>query len=325
MKYTNRVTIISICLLCLMLFAGCQKKDEGTTSEVISSYEQTTFTKAQLTYNFKYSPGLCVAPSDVNVTGVIPTSDLSGSALFDLNGQTVLYGQNLFQTVYPASITKIMTALVAIENGNLDEMVTITEEALDIPSYSSVCNLQVGDVISLYDLLCGMMISSGNDAANAIALHIGGSLDNFVQMMNDRAASLMATGTHYMNAHGLHDPNHYTTPYDLYLIFNTCLQSEAFVSIIEKSSYSPTIENLQTGSRVEEWESTVYYVNGNVEAPAGVHVIGGKTGTTDEAMNCLLIYSTIEEKPYISMVLGAGDKSLVYTNMDEMLLSVPRG
>ncbi|MCP1109215.1 D-alanyl-D-alanine carboxypeptidase family protein [Ohessyouella blattaphilus] len=323
MKSINKVYVF--CIALILLLSGCQKEESISTSEVIHAYEQATFTKAQLTYEFKYSPGLCVAPTDVNLTGVNPVSPLSGSALFDLDGETVLYGQNLFQMVYPASITKIMTALVAIENGNLDEMVTITPEALDIPSYSSVCNLQVGDVISLRDLLSGMLISSGNDAANAIALHVGGTIENFIQMMNDKAASLMATSTHYVNAHGLHDPNHYTTPYDLYLIFNACLASPDFCQIIEQRSYKPTIENVNSGSREEEWESTIYYLNGNVEEPQGVHILGGKTGTTDEAGNCLLVYGTVEDKPYICLVLGAGDKSLVYENMNGMFATVPRG
>lgn len=109
-----------------------------------------------------------------------------------------------------------MTALVTLKYGNLDDLVTVTGTAADIEYGSSVCGIKEGDTLSLRQLLYGMMIASGNDAAMMIAEHVGGSVDNFVQMMNEEAAALGAVNTHFMNPHGLTNEEHYTSVYDIY-------------------------------------------------------------------------------------------------------------
>ena len=133
-----------------------------------------------------------------------------------------------------------MTALLAIENANLDDQVTISGNA-DASSFSAdaqVCGLAKGEVWTLRDLLGALLLYSGNDAATAIAEYVGGSEEAFVNMMNRRAQELMANGTHFMNPHGLHDDNHYTTAYDLYLIFNECIKHEDLVNIIQSEAYT---------------------------------------------------------------------------------------
>ena len=120
------------------------------------------------------------------------------------------------QTVYPASITKIMTAMLALKYGNMDETVTITQENVTLEDGSQVCGFGAGDKVTMGQLVRCLLVYSGNDAASAIAEHIGGTTDNFVDMMNSYAAQLGCTGTHFSNPHGLQDENHYTTPYDIY-------------------------------------------------------------------------------------------------------------
>ena len=132
--------------------------------------------------------------------------------LIDLNTGRTVYEQDADERVYPASLTKIMTCLIALENGNLSDVITIDEAALaGLDQDSSVVGLQVGEQITLEDLLYCMMVHSGNDAANAVAEYIAGSTADFVRMMNERAYALGCKDTHFNNPHGLHDESHYTT------------------------------------------------------------------------------------------------------------------
>ena len=136
--------------------------------------------------------------------------------LIDLNTNRVVYEQDADERVYPASLTKIMTCLIALENGNLSDVVTVSESALaDLDEDSSVAGLVVGEQMTLENLLYCMMVVSGNDACNVIAEHVAGSVTDFVRMMNQRAYELGCTNTHFNNPHGLHDESHYTTARDL--------------------------------------------------------------------------------------------------------------
>ena len=175
-------------------------------------------------------------------------------------------------------------------------------------------------LLTLYDLLCGLMLQSGNDAGIAIAEHVAGSEEAFVQMMNEEALKLGATGTHFANPHGLQDANHYTTAYDLYLMFNAAVQNDTFREIIELTTYSAAITGADGAQRTEEWKPTNFYAVGDAQAPEGVKVLGGKTGTTDEAGSCLILYSEdLENHPYISIVMGADDKPILYDEMTALL------
>ena len=143
--------------------------------------------------------------------------------LIDLNTNRVVYEQDADERVYPASLTKIMTCLIALENGNLSDVVTVSESALaDLDEDSSVAGLVVGEQMTLENLLYCMMVVSGNDACNVIAEHVAGSVTDFVRMMNQRAYELGCTNTHFNNPHGLHDESHYTTARDLAIITRSC-------------------------------------------------------------------------------------------------------
>ena len=145
-----------------------------------------------------------------------------------MEDKEVVYGYHLYDRLYPASTTKILTAYIALKYGNMDDKVTVSANATDFNWDESVCGLRTGDTLSMYDLVCGLLLHSGNDAAVAIAEHISGSEEAFVELMNSEAAALGATDSHFVNPHGLHDDDHYTTAYDLYLIFNECLKDERF-------------------------------------------------------------------------------------------------
>jgi D-alanyl-D-alanine carboxypeptidase len=265
-----------------------------------------------------FASGLCVTDSNVNVGAV--SLGAYEAALFDLSDQEVDYAKNIFESRSPASLTKIMTALVALKYGNLDDMVTVTETALDIEYGSSVCDIQVGDRLSLRQLLYGLMIASGNDAAMMIAEYVGGSVENFVAMMNEEALALGATGTHFANPHGLTASGHYTTAYDLYLIFREAMQYDVFMDIINRKNYYAEYTREDGSAVAVTWESTNHYFTGEADSPDHVIIYGGKTGTTEDAGACLvLLTKDLYGNPYLSIILHSDTKDLLYLEMNQLL------
>ena len=267
-----------------------------------------------------FSSDLCVTADEVTLEGFEPDKDLHAAGLFDLEEQKVLCGYKIFDKVYPASTTKIMTALLALKNGNMDDVVTVSSHATDFNWDESTCGLRTGDKVTLYDLICGLLLHSGNDCGTAIAEHIADSEEAFAEMMNEEAAALGATGTHFMNPHGLHNENHYTTAYDLYLIFNECIKDERFVEIISMDSYEGTLTGADGTIRKETWKPTQAYGAGTEKAPDGIRVLGGKTGTTKDAGNCVILYDeNLAEHPYISVIMGADGVDRLYKQMNELM------
>ena len=266
-----------------------------------------------------FTKDLCVTAGDVAFEDENLQTAEAGT-IMDLSTHEVLFAQNVHERLYPASLTKVMTALVAIKYGNLDDVVTIDENALDIDPESSVCYLELGDQYTLKQLIYGMLLASGNDAANAIAWHVGGSLEGFVSLMNQEAAAIGATNSHFMNAHGLQDENHYTTPYDMYLIFNEAIKYNTFTDAINQQSYTVTYTAGDGEQYERTWFATNYYFTGEATPPDNVTVFGGKTGTTDEAGACL---SLLSKDPYgnsyFSIIMKADTKDDLYSDMNDLL------
>ena len=271
----------------------------------------------------------CVTTDNVELADDNEKMDTTGfteAALFDLDNAKVDYAQNVFDKLYPASTTKILTALIALENTKLTDVVTVADEA-GVDQFAedeSTCGIEGGDKLTMKDLLYGMLLESGNDNAAAIAYYISGSMDDFADLMNQRAEELLATHSHFVNSNGLHDEDHYTTAYDLYLIFNECIKHQEFVDIISTDSYTATITSADGTERTMEWAPTNYYQQGISEVPEGVTVIGGKTGTTDEAGSCLILLTKDDNQhPYISIVMGADTKDILYQDMTTILSTIP--
>lgn len=267
-----------------------------------------------------FSQNLCVA-DDVNIGNDTTDSQVAeGAGTFNLATNTVTYAQNIYEKLYPASTTKILTAYIALKYGNLEDYVTVSENAANQASDSSVCGLKAGDVVQLKDLLYGMMLKSGNDAAIAIAEHIGGSVEGFADMMNQEALAMGATRSHFVNPNGLPDENHYTSVYDLYLIFQNAVQDQTFLDIISTMSYDVVYTDVNGAGVERTWENTNQYLTGKEKAPEGITVVGGKTGTTGAAGYCLVLYSyNASGQPIVSIVLKADGKSNLYLLMNEML------
>lgn len=263
---------------------------------------------------------LCVGGNE-NITDEAVTADLSGAAgLFRLNTREILYAKDIHMQLYPASTTKILTAYVALKYGDLQSIATVSETAMEIDADSSVCGLEVGDQIDLMQLLYGLMMCSGNDAANVIAEQVSGSNEAFVSLMNQEALALGATNSHFVNPHGLPDEQHYTTVYDLYLIFQAALESGTFRQLIGTAEYTAQYTNRQGEPVTKEWKNSNRYLQGEEEIPEGITIVGGKTGTTNSAGHCLVLCSeTGSEDPYISIVMRAENRDNLYAQMTELL------
>lgn len=270
-----------------------------------------------------FASELCVVTDDVTAGSGLDMSGVGAAMLLDLRTSRVLYAQNVHERLHPASITKIMTALVALENGNLESTLTATNAVRITESGAVLCGLKSGDTMTLDQALRILLVYSANDVAMLIAENIGGSVENFLEMMNQRAHELGATNTHFANPHGLTDINHYTTAYDLYLIFKEAIKNETFNEIIHMTGYQTTYYDKNGKSKEFNRQTTNLFLKGERRAPENVTVIGGKTGTTNAAGHCLILLSRDESgSPYISVVMRAGSSDELYNKMTDLLKEI---
>ena len=281
----------------------------------ISKYETVAYQSTIYEAEF-FAKDLCVTNDEVEFEAFHTNDEFKGALLFDIENQKVLFSEHANDRLYPASTTKILTAYVALKYGNLEDYVTISETAVDVPSDSSTAHLQVGDVLSLKDLLYALMLPSGNDSAVAIAEHISGDMKSFVHLMNEEAHLLGATNTHFVNPHGYQDKDHYTTAYDLYLIFKECIKNDVFLEIVSSKNYSTVITQKNGTKRNVTWGQSNQFITGARKTPSGITFIGGKTGNTYDAGSCLVMYGKdSSDTPYISVVMGATSRRNLYDNM----------
>lgn len=267
-----------------------------------------------------FAANLCISTQDVVDAAFANTEDTGSAILFDVNNAKVLYSQNAHEKLSPASLTKVLTALVALKYATPDTMLTATDAVYVSESGAQLCGLKPGDTMTLNQALHITLLNSANDAALLIAENIGGSVEKFVEMMNEEARALGATNSNFVNPHGLTEADQYTTAYDLYLIFNEAIKQEKFVEIIQTVSYETTYYDGEGEAHQLSVRNTNKYINGDVKAPDNVTVIGGKTGTTNAAGHCLLMLSKdTNGAPYISIILKAGSRDNLYAQMTDLL------
>lgn len=221
--------------------------------------------------------------------------------LIDSKTGKVLYGKNENVKMFPASTTKILTAIITIENCNLSDKVTASREAIiSIPPGYSNAEIQPNDTISVQDLLNVFLIHSANEAGYILAEHISGSIENFANLMNEKAKEIGCTNTHFTNPSGIHNENHYSTAYDMSLIAQYCMKNETFRKIVS----TPYI----TFSPSEDKQLKFYNTNDliiNTSKYYYKYAIGIKTGYTSQAKNCLISASSKDGLELIAVILGA--------------------
>lgn len=296
MKFKKQ--ILSVMVLITLINANMQTISNAETSspDIISTTQQET---SQNIISTQYEQ------QETN-QNTIPEPNFKiysdGAVLMDSNTGKVLAGKDINKKVYPASTTKILTAIIAIENCELDEQMTASRNAvMSIPSGYSNAGIQVGETLSFQDLLDMFLIHSANEIGFIFAEHISGSVENFADLMNQKAAELGCTNTHFTNPSGIHDVNHYTTAYDMALIARYCMKNETFRETVSKTSCKVAATDkyqeryFKNTNDLIDSSSRYYYQ----------YAIGVKTGFTTQAKNCLIGASLKDGVELITVALGA--------------------
>ena len=241
--------------------------------------------------------------------------DITAQAAYFIDSRTnkVLYSKNEDKKMYPASTTKILTAILVLENASLDEVVTASYNAvMSVPDGYTMANIQVGEELTVEQLLEMLLVHSANDAANVLAEYVGGSIDSFVSMMNTKLSDLGLTSSHFTNAYGLHDENHYTTAKDLALLMQYCLKDDTFRKISGQASCAIPATNM---SNPRTYSSTNTLLNAN-SSNYYPYLTAGKTGFTSSAKECLVSCAYRDNLEIVGCILGSNsrfyDTKIVY-------------
>ena len=250
---------------------------------------------------------VCLGKVDVKAADYWPDAPETlspGVILMEESTGTILYEKNSDEAHYPASITKIMTTLLALENGNLSDMVTFSDDAINNTEGSGIAR-DYGEQMTLEQCLYGVMLESANECAYAVAEHVGGTVENFVDMMNAKAKELGCTNTHFANPHGLQDENHYTTAHDMALIAQAAYQNETFRIIIGTKMYTipPTNKHAEETVLRNHHDMLCTYHNANRKY-LYPYCVGGKTGYPATANSTLVTYAEKDGMTLICVVMN---------------------
>ncbi len=284
----RRKCLLSAVLTAVLTFAsvmtaGAANVVEVPATEVDSVYNQSVQSNA--------IEGWPAGPQIYSESGIV----------MDMDTGAVLYAKNIDDQHYPASITKILTALVALENTNLTDTVKFTWDDIGFLEYGDAhIGMKEDEEISMEDALYGMLLASANEVSHAIASNTPGGYDNFISMMNQKVQELGGKNSHFMNANGLHDPEHYTSAYDMALISSAAFKYDKFREITNTYQYTIPATNITEETRtfqqnhkmLREWDDRYYE-----------YCVGGKTGYTDQALTTLVTFATKDNMNLVAVVL----------------------
>lgn len=317
-----KASLITCTLSLAILLEGCGLKSSiKMPYDEKLSYDTSVTAPSNESLHAKFvSNDYCIVPLGED-TGNDANIQSGASLLFDITNKKPIYASNIYEKIYPASLTKIMTALVVLDQCDLNDVVTVSKNAANITEVGAkLCGLKEGDQVVLKDLVTALLVYSGNDAGVAIADYIAGSEEKFCELMNKKAKQIGAVNTHFTNSHGLHDENHYTTAYDMYLIFQNFLSYDSSKEMIEQSKFLMNYKDANGSDKSAEYCNTNKYLQGEYSAPEGIKVDGGKTGTTNAAGSCLeILVEDQKGNSYIVMVLKATDANSLYRQMNLLM------
>lgn len=321
MKKKNILKMIALMLILAMALSGCGRTHYKTNGQL----EIGVSSNLPL-YSY---PGMSADYAVIGAQETINDSAFTnvGSAiLIDDTDKEALVAYNAHKLIYPASMTKIMTGLIVIENIedgtiSLDDVITLDRTITFTESNVGVSDLTAGCKVTVKDLLYSLLIRSYNDCAVILAEYIAGSESAFVDMMNEKAVELGATNTHYMNPHGLHSDEHYTTAYDLYLIFSEFIQHDMAYMIDSLSTYDFTYTDPEGNVVTVTIKSTNSFLSGDYNIPEGYSIGSWKSGTTNAAGHCLIMefVNDASGKKYIAIIAKAEDTETLYNGMTTLI------
>lgn len=261
--------LLASAVLCCSLCAN--------TMTVHATYEE-------LTQEAEERKALPIQSNDIENWPAGPAVSAESAILMDIDTGSILYAKNIHKKSYPASTTKLLTCLIAVEQGNLDDMVSFSDTAIfSVPTDGSKIGMDVGESITLEQSLYGILVGSANEVANAVGEYISGSLEEFINLMNERAAQLGCTDSHFMNTNGLHDDNHYTSAYDLALISAAFFQNDMLCKIGNTDRYEFTATATQPDDFILKNKHRLITGEDPYDG-----ILGGKTGYTDQARQTLV-------------------------------------
>lgn len=290
------ITAIACFLLCMQSMVVQAEVVQVPATEVESVYDQAV--QSNQLENWAQGPQI------YSESGIV----------MDMDSGAILYAKNIHDQHYPASITKILTGLAALEHTQLTDKVKFSKDDIYFLEYGDAhIGMNVDEEISMEDALYGMLLASANEVAHAIASNTEGGYDHFIQLMNEKVAELGGVDSHFSNTNGLHADDHYTSAYDMALIASAAFQYEKFREITNTYQYTIGTTNLTNETRtfqqnhkmIREWDSRYYE-----------YCVGGKTGYTDQALTTLVTYAVKEDRRLVSVVMrthGGGNNAYVDT------------
>lgn len=281
---------------------------------------------SDLTYADGFASNIAVVPSDAENTSGSEKLHSESALLVDATTGEVLLQKNPHTKEYPASTTKILTSLLAIKYGDINASRKVGSEVLITESNVVLCDFREGDYIPFDIMIHGAMLKSGNDAAAALALFASDNLDDFAKLMNEEAKKLGATESNFVNPHGLFNENHYTTVYDMYLIFNEAIKNEYFVDVLASTNYTGTFSRTTAYGEYSincSYPNTNQYISGQRTAPSYISVVGGKGGYTEVARRSYVMLANANGHQYIFVIMKSESVNEMYDDLDYLMTLIP--
>lgn len=323
MKCINKCLSVILSAIAVFCLTACGSKDTlpcGYERNNLSSSLAISTAKSLYVYSEPFAKELCV--DDKNYLKSVDLQSAYAAGLFDINDNTVLYGKNMYEEMTPASITKLLTTLVVLKYCDLNKEIIFTPQCKITEAGAQLMGLNEGDKLTTEQALNILLLYSANDVAMMLANNYEGGYDAFISKMNEEAMALGATHTHFVNPHGLTEDTHHTTVYDLYLILNELIKYDKFREIVCQKGYATSYTKADGTIKTIEISNTNQFIKGDCEVPTGYTVLGGKTGTTEAAGKCLIIYfEDSEGNPYIACILRAEDYELLYSDMTKLIMN----
>ena len=326
MKCTNRVSAVTLILLvsCLVL-GGCKGTELPMSYDPevnVSAYrfEKSSSSVGEAGKADSFADDLCLRDDTTLALDAVDMSQALSGVLCDVNGNRIFYAKDEHMQLAPASLTKVLTALVALKHGELDMVLTASENVKINESGATLLGLEAGDTMTLDQALHALLMQSANDVAIMIAENVGGTEEAFCEMMNEEALALGATNSNFKNPHGLTQDEHYSCAYDMYLIFQEAIKYSEFTQIIHLDTYETIYYNAQGNPKEYTCGTTNLFLRGDYAPPEGISIVGGKTGTTAAARNCLVLLSKDSSgNPYVSVILNCSERQFLYQEMTSLL------
>ncbi len=322
----NRLILIMLAVIAgltaLLFFVRHKGLQVLDVSESYTAYGKGEENFTRLT---PFADDLTVSDPSVVIEGLRLTQTTERALLFNLDDNTPLFAQGIYTKAYPASLSKLMTAIMTMRFCDMEETMVMEPGDFDLEEGSQVSGMQPGDTVTIGQLFHALVVYSANDAAMALARRIDGSVEVFVEEMNQIAGEMGLVNTHFTNPTGLHDPENYSCAYDIYLLLREAFRYTAYQDAARLNVYTLRVTTAEGGTRTRVLDSTDKFLTGERSLPAGVTLLGGKTGTTPEAGANLAVF--VQNKmgvPYIAVIMNADTRAVLYDDMYTLLSAVNR-